>query len=217
EPSPPIGAFTLEPDNAFHPADTEDLDALVERIRNEREPVPSSADFIAAARRATQVSSAEAASGAPARPALSKVTSLLPGRKTAIATAGVAAIALIVLQLGTMIRSDPVELAAPATTEAPRTAAAPASYDPDRIERAASEPESIPQLVDREATVAAIAPTAETLARETVAPSTIEIGEIPAGIGPEALREAASGGDLRALFEIGSRYGEGRGVPLNLE
>ncbi len=34
----------------------------------------------------------------------------------------------------------------------------------------------------------------------------------PAGIGTPALREAAAGGDAKALFEIASRYAEGRGV-----
>ncbi|TPK97750.1 peptidoglycan-binding protein [Mesorhizobium sp. B2-4-12] len=36
--------------------------------------------------------------------------------------------------------------------------------------------------------------------------------DIPADAGPAALRDAASGGDAKALFEIGSRYAESRGV-----
>ncbi len=36
--------------------------------------------------------------------------------------------------------------------------------------------------------------------------------DIPADAGPAALREAAAGGDAKALFEIGSRYAESRGV-----
>src|SRR5690606_25724942 len=36
--------------------------------------------------------------------------------------------------------------------------------------------------------------------------------DIPAEIGPAPLREAAETGDARALFELGSRYAEGRGV-----
>ncbi|UDL92271.1 peptidoglycan-binding protein [Mesorhizobium sp. PAMC28654] len=36
--------------------------------------------------------------------------------------------------------------------------------------------------------------------------------DIPANAGPQALRDAAAGGDSKALFEIGSRYAESRGV-----
>lgn len=36
--------------------------------------------------------------------------------------------------------------------------------------------------------------------------------EIPQAIGPVALRDAAAAGDAKALFEIGSRYAEARGV-----
>lgn len=36
--------------------------------------------------------------------------------------------------------------------------------------------------------------------------------DIPTEVGPVALRDAAAGGDAKALFEIGSRYAESRGV-----
>ncbi|MDG4873928.1 peptidoglycan-binding protein [Mesorhizobium sp. WSM4935] len=36
--------------------------------------------------------------------------------------------------------------------------------------------------------------------------------DIPSEIGPVALRDAAAGGDAKALFEVGSRYAESRGV-----
>ena len=38
----------------------------------------------------------------------------------------------------------------------------------------------------------------------------------PADIGPVALREAADAGDPKAMFEIGSRYAEGRGVKVDM-
>jgi localization factor PodJL len=38
------------------------------------------------------------------------------------------------------------------------------------------------------------------------------VAAIPLEAGPVALREAAAGGDPKALFEIGNRYAEGRGV-----
>jgi localization factor PodJL len=36
--------------------------------------------------------------------------------------------------------------------------------------------------------------------------------DVPADAGPAALRQAAAEGDAKALFEVGSRYAEGRGV-----
>jgi localization factor PodJL len=42
--------------------------------------------------------------------------------------------------------------------------------------------------------------------------SQVAIPEIPVEAGPEALREAAAKGDPKALFEIGNRYTDGRGV-----
>ncbi|MGX5849367.1 peptidoglycan-binding protein [Mesorhizobium sp. PL10] len=36
--------------------------------------------------------------------------------------------------------------------------------------------------------------------------------DIPTDAGPQALRDAAAGGDAKALFELGSRYAESRGV-----
>ncbi|MEO5757021.1 MAG: peptidoglycan-binding protein, partial [Mesorhizobium sp.] len=45
----------------------------------------------------------------------------------------------------------------------------------------------------------------------SVAGATAKI-DVPANAGPVALRDAAAGGDAKALFEIGSRYAESRGV-----
>ncbi|WP_027169297.1 peptidoglycan-binding protein [Mesorhizobium sp. WSM3224] len=41
--------------------------------------------------------------------------------------------------------------------------------------------------------------------------------DIPSEIGPVALRDAATGGDAKALFEIGSRYAESRGVKEDMK
>ena len=53
-----------------------------------------------------------------------------------------------------------------------------------------------------------------TLAPQTAPanPSDASSEAIPADTGPIALREAAASGDAKALFEIGSRYADGRGV-----
>ncbi|MBZ9819536.1 peptidoglycan-binding protein [Mesorhizobium sp. CA4] len=41
--------------------------------------------------------------------------------------------------------------------------------------------------------------------------------DIPTEIGPVALRDAAAGGDAKALFEVGSRYAESRGVKEDMK
>lgn len=42
------------------------------------------------------------------------------------------------------------------------------------------------------------------------------VPEVPAEIGPDALREAAADGDPKAMFEIASRYADGRGVETDM-
>jgi localization factor PodJL len=48
------------------------------------------------------------------------------------------------------------------------------------------------------------------------APDVATPSEIPLEAGPVALREAAAANDAKALFEIGSRYAEGRGVKTDM-
>jgi len=59
------------------------------------------------------------------------------------------------------------------------------------------------------------AASAQTFPEASDAPEASTI-EVPANAGPVALREAASAGDAKALFEIGSRYAEGRGVAADM-
>jgi len=47
-------------------------------------------------------------------------------------------------------------------------------------------------------------------------PDVDALAAIPADAGPVALREAAAAGDPKALFEIGNRYAQGRGVPEDM-
>ncbi|WP_292131830.1 peptidoglycan-binding protein, partial [Mesorhizobium sp.] len=79
------------------------------------------------------------------------------------------------------------------------------------------------QATDADAQPASAAPTAaaEATANDTtgtVAPMDKPAAtaatkfDIPAEAGPAALRDAAAGGDAKALFEVGSRYAESRGV-----
>ncbi len=66
---------------------------------------------------------------------------------------------------------------------------------------------TMPNPAPQEPTIADTAPAQE--------PETT-VTEVPVEAGPAALREAAMTGDPRALFEIGNRYMEGRGVQENL-
>lgn len=56
----------------------------------------------------------------------------------------------------------------------------------------------------------AVEPTPATPSATTASASAADA--IPADVGPIALREAAGAGNAKALFEIGARYSEGRGV-----
>ncbi|MDP9837846.1 localization factor PodJL [Neorhizobium huautlense] len=65
------------------------------------------------------------------------------------------------------------------------------------------------------------APSAETapapVAPETATPAAPQAAiEVPATMGPKSLADAAASGDPQALFEIGARYQDGRGVAANL-
>ncbi|MBX3578562.1 MAG: SEL1-like repeat protein [Rhizobiaceae bacterium] len=56
------------------------------------------------------------------------------------------------------------------------------------------------------------APAVAAPAEEPVASAPLQMDAVPADAGPLQLREAAQQGDPKAMFEIGSRYAEGRGV-----
>ncbi|MCF6371096.1 SEL1-like repeat protein [Rhizobium halophilum] len=69
-------------------------------------------------------------------------------------------------------------------------------------------PEPQPELSE---TVPAVEEPAVVTATEPAAPKIV----VPASIGPESLAKAAEAGDPAALFEIGARYTEGRGVAVD--
>lgn len=74
---------------------------------------------------------------------------------------------------------------------------------------------SIDRSDDRlSATLPEAAPAA--IPSEPEAVQTAAIEKAPADAGPAALREAADAGDPKAMFEIGSRYTEGRGVKSDM-
>ncbi|MGN6303188.1 MAG: peptidoglycan-binding protein, partial [Mesorhizobium sp.] len=93
------------------------------------------------------------------------------------------------------------EAAAKASNAIPAddTQAAPAAP----VEAAPVAPAQNTEVASVDETTSAVAPTA---------PAADVAIEVPAGINPPALREAAAKGDPKALFELGSRYAEARGV-----
>lgn len=114
--------------------------------------------------------------------------------------------------MGTAPEAEPVP--APMTPTAPPdpaaanvTALAPAGPTAADTEPMATARAATPATQEMTGTV--------TPADASTAAATANI-DIPADAGPAALRDAAAGGDAKALFEIGSRYAESRGVKQDM-
>ena len=102
-----------------------------------------------------------------------------------------------------MASATPAETAVPApgvTASAPKAAAADADTDAEPM---AAAPAATPPVPTTTGAVAPINAAPQAAAARI---------DIPADAGSQALRDAAAGGDAKALFEIGSRYAESRGV-----
>lgn len=96
----------------------------------------------------------------------------------------------------------------PAVSETTTASAAPASTVPVAPEAADTDTGIQPMAAEpttTKDTTGAVPPV-------DASPATTAKFDIPADAGPPALRDAAAGGDAKALFEIGSRYAESRGV-----
>lgn len=63
---------------------------------------------------------------------------------------------------------------------------------------------------------AAGAPDVQTAHRQVLKTEKVTLADIPAEVGPVALRQAAADGDAKAMFEIASRYADGRGVESDM-
>ncbi|MGE0502158.1 MAG: peptidoglycan-binding protein [Rhizobiaceae bacterium] len=199
-------------------------------------------DFIAAARRAAQAAAAEAGIGRKgvevgAPGGKTRISDILRSRRKPILMGAVAIlVALAGLQLGkAFFRDDaPARVAAttvPAPIEDKRAAA-----DPIADEKPADEPEDeavrmigVPEdqpldsmepddAVDLEVPAESVdpAPSNEAVAAIQTPPAATFEEPAPVDAGPVALREAADAGDAKAMFEIGSRYAEGRGVTSDM-
>ncbi|TPI14958.1 peptidoglycan-binding protein [Mesorhizobium sp. B4-1-3] len=117
----------------------------------------------------------------------------------------------------------PVALATPAAP-APMASAMPsepaAATDRDGdTQPAAKEPVAASPAANSAATGASAATSADTTGAVPPAASQTAAAkfDVPSEIGPVALRDAAAGGDAKALFEVGSRYAESRGVKEDMK
>ncbi|MFQ0815363.1 peptidoglycan-binding protein [Brucella anthropi] len=192
-------------------------------------------DFITAARRAAQLAAAESEQlqkGAAKRTGKKKSSvgdMIQRQRKPILMAIGAVMIAMAGLQIGSAFLNrdeaaeTAIDTAAPAdeiaariasdTTPAPQQSAAPITEP--RAEKVAQEEAQdqqaaveIPTQIESQAAPAPAAASTEPAAP----PSQTVVPPVPDEAGPAALREAAARGDARALFEIGNRYMEGRGV-----
>lgn len=112
--------------------------------------------------------------------------------------------------MGTTPEAEPVPApptAPPDSAAANVTALAPAGPTAADTEPMATARAATPATQEMTGTV--------TPADASTAAATANI-DIPADAGPAALRDAAAGGDAKALFEIGSRYAESRGVKQDM-
>lgn len=193
------------------------------------------ADFIAAARRAAQAAATEVAEMDSAHEEEKGRSSLIETvsrrRKPILVAAGAILLALISYPLLSGFiggEKKPVETAAieqpavvepaPPVTE-PAPVAEPELPKVEVIERQAEEV-TVPVVASHSEAAPAQTLSADNQVQQSssfqpAAPAT-EIALPPETVGPLALREAAANGDSLALFEIGARYTEGRGVATDL-
>ncbi len=85
-------------------------------------------------------------------------------------------------------------------------------------EASSPAPAPLPDVAQAPLDAAPLAETRQAPSAETApAPSAPQTAiEVPATMGPKSLADAAASGDPQALFEIGARYQDGRGVAANL-
>ncbi|RWL43341.1 MAG: peptidoglycan-binding protein [Mesorhizobium sp.] len=121
----------------------------------------------------------------------------------------------------------PVALAAPAapapmasaTPSEPAAAAATATDSDGDTQPMAKESVAASPAADGAASSAPATTSADTTGAVPPAASQTAAAkfDIPSEIGPVALHDAAAGGDAKALFEVGSRYAESRGVKEDMK
>ena len=201
-------------------------------------------DFIAAARRAAQAAAAEAEAmkrkgdgGGSGRKL--GVGGILKGRsKTALMAATAIVVVVGTWQLGAALLSDDgtAEVAISeqeAIEPAPTPLSAEMVQQDPAVPTPASEGETVIVNSARDAIMssapideaaepgkldermAAVEPMTLPESVDAVDPATMDTSA-PVEAGPVALREAADAGDAKAMFEIGNRYADGRGVAADM-
>ncbi len=156
-------------------------------------------------------------------PALPKVRALAPGSDGQAPQAGVSKSSGDASKTVAQASSAPV---APVADPGP---GGPAAERPAPVSGAAAVPAtgSAPQAQDSTQAQTPAPAEAVTPPKAEVASATTSAGngttaaadavpQVPAAIGPQSLRLAASKGDPKALYEIGVLYTQGRGVPTDL-
>jgi len=169
---------------------------------------------------------------APGAEAAAKASFLARHRRALLLGALLVAVGLLAANLvAQRMRAAPVEAAAVSaapllTDQAPAPAAAAADHTPRVIEQTDSlQTGAIDAAAAHgftstpvQAMPSAFAAATELAGVDSVAPlvpepSPVHVAPPPESVGPDALREAAASGDVRAQFEVAAIFTEGRAVP----
>ncbi|MEK1850723.1 MAG: peptidoglycan-binding protein [Phyllobacterium sp.] len=199
------------------------------------------ADFIAAARRAAQAAASEVENQKRAAPLISekadggKGSLFLRQRKPILLAIGAIMIAIAGLQLknafldhsaGLDSQAQPTapeptpsaqfaakEPALPAEPSMPAMAAQSAAPAEDSMPAdATAAKDTVANVINSQQVTPPATDTSSAATSADANASTTALPFIPVEAGPEPLRDAAAKGDSKALFEIGDRYMDGRGV-----
>jgi localization factor PodJL len=132
-----------------------------------------------------------------------------------------------VAQSGTSAADDPVAVEADAAPLMPMDSVAQTPAADDGAQTAAvapSQPNGAPVAApEAPASAAETAPQADAASKpadqasQPAAPTATTVEPVPDDAGPLPLREAAEAGDPKAMFEIGSRYADGRGTKQDMK
>ncbi|MND67134.1 Localization factor PodJL [compost metagenome] len=240
EPDLSASLDSIQPDNDS----VLDLNTIMKRVREERSQqegtkaeTSGKADLISVARRTAQQAAEEAtrleqqSEKAPEKKKGSISDLFNRQRKPILLAIGAVMLAIAGLQAGSVFLEVNQQAQLSAKTEAAAIDnGTTASIAPANEALPAPKVQPMPEVVVPETEIAkpqqesnlnapmpTPAPQEPTIADTTPAeePETT-VTEVPVEAGPAALREAAMTGDPLALFEIGNRYMEGRGVQENL-
>ncbi|MCV9907125.1 peptidoglycan-binding protein [Brucella sp. HL-2] len=240
EPELSASLDSVQPDNDS----VLDLNTIMKRVREERSQQEGTkaetggkADLISVARRTAQQAAEESTrleqqSEKASQKKKGSISDLFNRqRKPILLAIGAVMLAIAGLQAGSAFLEANQQAELSAKTEAPAIdKETTASIAPANEALPAPKAQPMPEVVVPETEIAkpqqesnlnapmpTPAPLEPAIADTTPAEEPeVTVTEVPVEAGPAALREAAMTGDSRALFEIGNRYMEGRGVEEDL-